>query len=63
MSHAVPQRSKYEPGVEVLGQAIGQEGTLGKNVGSQGWLEWYPACRLTTVRVAPRVQAGKLGGR
>lgn len=59
----MPQRSKYEPGVEVLGQAIGQVGTLRKNVGSQGWLECYPACRLTTARAAPRVQAGKLGGR
>lgn len=30
-----------------------------KNSGSQGWLEYYPACRLTTVRAVPRVQTGK----
>lgn len=30
-----------------------------KNLGSQGWLEDYPACRLATVRAAPRVQTGK----
>lgn len=30
-----------------------------KNLGSQGWPEDYPACRLTTVRAVPRVQTGK----
>lgn len=25
-----------------------------KNLGSQGWLEYYPACRLITGRAAPK---------
>lgn len=58
--HAQPQRSRYKPGVEDLGQAVGQLGALEKNLGSQGWLEYLPACRLATVRAAPRVQTGKL---
>lgn len=43
------------------------EGALEKNLGSPGWLEYYPACRLTTGRAAPRVQTGtggsQIGGR
>lgn len=58
--HAQPQRSRYKPGVEVL-QAVGQLGALEKNLGSQGWLEYLPACRLATVRAAPSRQ-GSLGG-
>lgn len=30
---AQPQRSKYKPGVEVLEQAVGQVGGLGKELG------------------------------
>lgn len=54
------QRSKYKPGVEVLGQAKGQVGGLGKELGLPRVAEVLPCMQADhSVGCSKRVQTGK----